>query len=290
MCEYTTAERETAMNTKAPTPLIIIAASLLFIFPPVQTASSLSEVNDTSEASQPEPKTAILDIRIGWNWASSGETKGVHLFETINRKFQYHVFSTNGMELFTSTEFKREHPEGCDDYDIRTSWLLIPDSGYTGNVHDKLGGTYSSLVIGTREHKNFTAPTLKKITTLEKKTCMQVILHLDEFDTTNYHFIQFHSAGYLDSTHRIFVEFFKKGAGSTSIAIVDIINGKGTLSYFKEKCSNENYEHLSGMADLDGNGFCETFALNFGDYGGKHLLSRKGGEWFIWSDGGPSPC
>jgi hypothetical protein len=239
-----------------------------------------------------KPDASHYYLRTGYCYQSGNESNGVHLFSEIKKEYQYHVFSPEGVELFSSTHFKKEHPMGCDEEEKRTSWLLVPDTNFVDFNLDSFGELFLGLVVaGTAEKCFFHAPVISKVSNFQKKICMKALLKFESYDSTDFEHIQFYSAGTKENVHRLFVELTTKGYFSDNmIAVVDIIGNKAKVLFKKNKCSNEVLQYFLGQADLDQDGFCDTFTLNFGDIGGKWILSYLNGKWKLWMDIGAAPC
>jgi hypothetical protein len=73
-------------------------------------------------------------------------------------------------------------------------------------------------------------------------------------------------------------------------AVIDIKNTKPEILFKDNRYQLETRTSFCGQADRDGDGLSDTFAVNFGDYGGKWILRLHKGIWEYFEDKGPSPC
>jgi hypothetical protein len=259
---------------------IIFQAPFYTFSQTTKTYSSLPQ-QDTVAANKTDTS---FYYRVGWD-ASGGETEGIHLFKTYRKGLYYHVFSIKGTEVFSASQLKKEFPDGCSSDDKRISWLLQPDTVYEPRYLDSIYQAYTCLVVGTKSDTKFNQPVLAEITEKIKMKCKKV---LGIADSSEVEPIQYYSAGINKDVSRILLQI-PTPYGAT-LVIIDIRDDKYKIVY-KKTIRGECRSNFSAQADLDQDGICETFSLDFCDYGGKWLLTMKNNQWILWADKHqPQPC
>lgn len=255
-------------------------------------------------------------FRVGWTH-SEYDSNGIFVYEKIRNDLQFHVFSKTGKEVYSSSSFKKEESEGCSSDDVRTTWNLLPETIYNTDEFRALydpttpsSGRYP-LVVGTTAKMRFAAPTILPISNEEQNACLKILGISEEerfvsleslgiTDSGQVEVVRFLGAGIRGGTTRILVEKSidqipdEDSPGVTirsrTIAIIDLEGNQAEIIYKHTEPGHEGVA-FGGMADLDGDGLCESFLVDFGDFGGKWFLIGKAGKWEMWMDDSqPGPC
>lgn len=228
-----------------------------------------------------------VDIRIGLCFKNEiTKDAWIQLNKKINKNYRYYAFSREGKIIISSSSFRYKESEGCDKWDIRKEYFMVPE-----NYNDSLNYytftpfSPSCLVIGSNGEIDFQPLKIHEINNETKNICLQKIFTATGLDSTEDYTIAFHSSGFKQGVYRYFIELSSKLSEKDGVvAIVDIEKAKYSIKYLKSSISAVRKYFLSGQADTDSDGLSDAFSLDFGDYEGSWLLINFNGKWKLVTD------
>lgn len=240
-------------------------------------------------------KATGIDYRVGsCSKAPSMVGKGITVYDNAYEGYTYYTFSRNGKKVLFSSQLKRISYEGCAGE--MTSFKMIPDTVHDLTIYQEMlslsSSYYACLVVGTEAPLDYRSPEQKQISGEQKNLCMKTLFESDTVDTSDFHYVEYFPSGSNGTVQRYYMEYTHKEMKiGSAIAVVDFSKAGCKVAFFRSGVSEECYAYLCGQADMDSDGLSETFALSFGDYAGKWILTFIDGKWELVPDlSWPAPC